>query len=79
MLGALEEAHAQLSSYAGVLQQLKKAEERKVRFRFVERAGTSLKVVQQKSEPWAGGKCGSGECFPCRGCKGGDCMRYNVT
>ena len=67
-----------------LVKQLKEAEERssadrKVRFRFVERAGTSLKAVLQKSDPWAGGKCGSGECFPCRGGKGGDCRRNNVT
>ena len=64
--------------------QLKEAEERssadrKIRFRFVERAGTSLKSILQKSDPWAGGKCESSDCFPCRGEKGGDCRRNNVT
>jgi hypothetical protein len=42
-------------------------DERKIRFRFVERAGMSLKSILQKSDPWAGGKCGSSDCFPCRG------------
>ena len=67
-----------------LVQQLKEAEERsmdgrKIRFRFVERAGTSLKEILQKSDPWAGGQCGSDDCFPCKGSKGGDCRRNNVT
>ena len=67
-----------------LVQQLKEAEERsksgrKIRFRFVERAGTSLKQVLQKSDPWAGVNCGSDECYLCRGIKGGDRRRNNVT
>ena len=50
-----------------------------IRFRFVERAGTSLKSKLQKSDPWEGGPCGDEDCFPCMGRKGGNCRRNNIT
>ena len=67
-----------------LVKQLKEVEERsctdrKIKFRFEERAGTSMKSILQKSDPWAGGSCGDDMCFPCRGEKGGDCRRNNVT
>ena len=38
-----------------------------------------MKSILQKSDPWVGGSCGDDMCFPCRGEKGGDCRRNNVT
>ena len=52
---------------------------RKVRFRFLERAGTTLKSKLQKSDPCRGDPCGEPNCFPCQGSKGGNCRRKNVT
>ena len=51
----------------------------KIRFKFVERAGVCLKSLLQKSDPWAGGSCGDDKCFACKGEKGGNCRRSNVT
>ena len=57
----------------------KRSGSRTVRFKIVETGGISLKSQLQKSDPWAGGKCGRQECFPCKGEKGGDCERSSVT
>ena len=55
------------------------AEGRSIRFKVVERAGQSLRAAFQKSDPWANQQCGDSNCFPCRGSKGGDCRKSNVT
>ena len=38
-----------------------------------------LHHILWRPNPWAGGKCGSEECFPCRGDRGGDCRKQGVT
>ena len=48
--------------------------------KFVERAGVSLTDTLVSRNPWGDKKCGRGECFICRGEKGGikDCMKESV-
>ena len=54
--------------------------QRCIRFRVVETGGVSLRQMLQRSNPWAGKKCGRDDCFPCTsGDKGGECGRSNVT
>ena len=58
----------------------KKSGNRTVRFKVIETGGIAMKSLLQKSDPWAGGKCGKQDCFPCKGEKsGGDCERNSVT
>ena len=58
----------------------KKSGNRTVRFKVIETGGIAMKSLLQKSDPWAGGKCGRQGCFPCKGEKsGGDCERNSVT
>ena len=38
-----------------------------------------LEKKLRRSNPWAGGKCGRTQCFPCPGDKGGNCWREGVT
>ena len=52
---------------------------RKIRFKVVEKGGVTLEQKFRRSNPWAGGKCGRPQCFPCRGEKGGNCWREGVT
>ena len=50
------------------------------RIKVVERAGTMLKRILSKSNPWAGGQCGRENCLVCRYEEGGgDCRRRNAT
>ena len=50
------------------------------RIKIVERAGTMLKRILHKSNPWAGGPCGRVDCLVCKHEKGGgNCKRRNVT
>ena len=50
------------------------------RVKVVERAGTMIKRILSKSNPWAGESCGRTECLVCRYEEGGgDCMRRNAT
>ena len=50
------------------------------RIKVVERAGTMLKRILTKSNPWAGGNCGRIDCLVCRYEEGGgDCRRRNAT
>ena len=49
------------------------------KIKIVERAGTMVKRILHKSNPWAGGNCGRGACLICRQEKGGDCKKRNIT
>jgi hypothetical protein len=69
----------------GELARLMKAKEaennqgRKIRFKIIEKGGVTLEQKLRRSNPWAGGKCGRPDCFPCRGDKGGNCFAEGVT
>jgi hypothetical protein len=52
---------------------------RKIRFKIIEKGGVTLEQKLRRSNPWAGGRCGRPECFPCRGPRGGNCWREGVT
>ena len=50
------------------------------RIKIVEKAGTMLKRVLHKSNPWAGGPCGRPDCLVCSHEKGGgNCKKRNIT
>ena len=50
------------------------------RVKIVEKAGTMVKRILTKSDPWAGGQCGRQHCLICSTEEGGgDCRRRNVT
>ena len=52
---------------------------RTIRFLVVGKGGVTLENTLRRSNPWAGGKCGRDDCFPCMGDKGGDCRREGVN
>ena len=52
---------------------------RKICFKIIEKGGVTLEQKLRKSDPWAGGKCGRQQCFPCRSDKGSNCCREGVT
>ena len=69
----------------GVLAKAMRAKEaqnnqgRKIRFKIVEKGGVTLEQKLRRSNPWAGGKCGRAQCFPCRGEEGGNCWMESIT
>ena len=51
---------------------------RRTRFKMVGRRGVTLEEKLKRSNPWAGERCGRGECFQCKAEGGGDCWRESV-
>ena len=54
------------------------ASNRDFRIKIVERCGTSIKSLLQKSDPWAS-NCGREDCFPCKSGNTGNCHRTNIN